>query len=106
MAMRRSKKVVAPRKPSKGAASTELNVHFNEEPLLLDDPGGSPLEWLEFSSPYLHEAVRHQSSCDPWSHPGFASENDALTERRRRKLQNISLHCEDDLWDEKGESVA
>lgn len=86
------------------ASGTEWKLM--EDPMLLDDPGGSPLEWLEFDPPTRHEAVRKSESSDPWSRPSFASENDCLTERRRRKLQDLSLNVEDESSDDRGQSVA
>ncbi|HEY8279435.1 MAG TPA: hypothetical protein VIH99_07430 [Bdellovibrionota bacterium] len=78
-----------------------------EDPLLLDDPGGSPLEWIEFELPALYEAVRHiGGGKDPWKREMLAHECEAFTERRRRKLQDLSLGVENDICDQKGESVA
>jgi hypothetical protein len=64
-----------------------------EETGLVDDPGGSPLEWLETGVPCLREAVRRAEG-EPWDRLQSGIENDALTERRRRKLEQISLLVE------------
>ena len=77
----------------------------NEDAFLLDDPGGSPFEWLEVKGTLLRQAVRRLESDDPWLRTEHACEHDALTERRRRKLQDLSLSKEDELFGEK-ESVA
>ena len=75
---------------------------WKEETDLLDDPGGSPIEWLD-----LHcDPVRRNVPEDPWDRPSFASENDALTERRRRKLQHLSVCTDLDWNDDRGDHVA
>ncbi|MGZ3650422.1 MAG: hypothetical protein ACXVB9_01920 [Bdellovibrionota bacterium] len=79
---------------------------LSEDPFLLDDPGGSPLEWIEINVKYLHAPVRRRAAFDPWERTDHAAENDALTERRRRKLQSLSLSVDDEVCDERGESVA
>ena len=89
----------------KKSKSKELSK-FREEPLLLDDPWASPLEWLEYEDLPRFEVVRKETRMDPWSRPSFASENDALTERRRRKLQHLSINLEDECCDGHSESVA
>ncbi len=88
--------MVRKRKPQKGKVT--------EDPHLLD--ARSPFDWIQFELPFRYEAVRKQRNVDPWSRPSFASENDALTERRRRKLQEHTLSSEDDNDDVLGDSVA
>jgi hypothetical protein len=72
-------------------------LKLSEDPFLLDDPGDSPLEWLARSLPFLREAVRRGGEEDPWTRTREEPETDALTERRRRKLQSLSLSLEDDV---------
>lgn len=79
---------------------------YSEDPFLLDDPGGSPLEWLEFRRSNRLEAVRREQAPDPWHRSSFASENDACTERRRRKLQHISINLENDNAEDRSDNVA
>jgi hypothetical protein len=89
-----------PRKARNRKLREEFKI--SEDPFLLDDPGGSPLDWLERSLPSLHEAIRHASLGDPWERAQPAPEEDELTEHRRRKLGNLSL----DIDSGRGESVA
>lgn len=86
-------------KKQKTSNAAYFEFKLSEDPFLLDDPGGSPLEWLELSSPCLREAVRLEESRDPWARPSFGAESDALTEHRRRKLQHLSLIVEE-RWDD------
>jgi hypothetical protein len=79
---------------------------INEDPFLLDDPGGTPMDWIDFNVTVLRQAVRRNSAVDPWSRSDHAAENDALTERRRRKLQALSLNRDDEPCDHIGASVA
>ena len=90
---------------SKRMESNESEM-VNEDPFLLDDPGGSPMEWLDFNVTVLRQAVRRSEAVDPWSRTDHSAENDALTERRRRKLQALSLNRDDKLCDDLGASVA
>lgn len=77
-----------------------------EDPFLLDDPGGSPFEWLELRHGPLHEAVRRKPVPDPWTRSGLAWQSECFTERRRRKLQIQSLCAEDERPGENGASAA
>lgn len=79
---------------------------LSEDPFLLDDPGGTPLEWLEPDARFLRPPVRLNASKDPWLSSDHAAEDDALTERRRRKLQALSMTEEECVCNERGESVA
>jgi hypothetical protein len=88
------------KKNARGDLYAERELPLNEDPFLLDDTGGSPLEWIELRAPCLREAVRRRD-CDPWTRM-TGVEFDALTERRRRKLQYLSLEIDDEF----GESVA
>lgn len=94
-------------KKTKGKPENESEIWgVREDPILRDDIFSASLEWLSFEYPPKFEAVRKNEDRDPWDHPKFNAECDALTERRRRKLQNISLNVDDDKLDDRGSSVA
>jgi hypothetical protein len=97
---KRSKRNPSPARPR--GRKEEQDWKLGEDPLLLDDPGGSPLEWIDLN---VRRAVRVEPSEDPWEGVDSA-ENEAVTERRRRKLEALSLNVDEEGCDEKGESVA
>jgi hypothetical protein len=66
----------------------------------------SPLEWLERKVRLENTPVRRDVALDPWLSSDRAAENDTLTERRRGKLETLSLNEESGLCNERGESVA
>ncbi len=95
--------------PKKAKAQAKVNARewiLPEDPILGDDIIGASLEWIHFEFPPRYEAVRKNSRGDPWERASLASENDCLTERRRRKFQHLSLNVDEDRMDDRGENVA
>ncbi len=63
---------------------------------------GEPSKWLSEEQPLLCEAVRMQPEEDPWEREGKIVRADSTTEKRRRKMGELSLNVEHFIDDESG----
>lgn len=67
-----------------------------------EKPPGEPAEWLSEEQPLLCEAVRMEPETDPWEREGKIVRADSTTEKRRRKMGELSLNVEHFIDDESG----
>lgn len=63
---------------------------------------GEPSQWLSDEQPLLCEAVRMEPETDPWERQGKIVRGDSTTEKRRRKMGELSLNVEHFVDDESG----